>query len=162
MPGTAYSPATRMVGKLLATMAGAVIVAVASAAANAAPALHQLYFTAAAMDGVPSTTAANEFDCSERVYAVVELAGLSATDHRLETIWIDPRGRRREHTHYRFKAFESSARLWAWLELHRPAGATIGSLFDPALGMENFIGEWRVKVLIDGHRTGAGGFRVLC
>ena len=111
--------------------------------------------------GKPDTEPMMQFDCSDRIHLVITAAGLSKEKHELKALWFDPTGERKEMTRYKFDAMPIT-QVWAWLQLHGPTGAIVGQMFDPSFGMEEFIGEWRVDVLIDGTRIAEQKFRVLC
>jgi len=129
--------------------------------AAAAP-LARIYFTATESNGVPNDEGAVEFSCSDTIYTVVEFQNLSRERHEIEVIWRDPNGKTREHTRYPFVAFRETERVWAWLRLHRPTGANVLSVIDSAAGMQEFIGEWSVKVVVDNRLVGKDRFNVLC
>ena len=101
------------------------------------------------------------FDCSDRIYTVVEAQGLALGKHELKVSWVDPAGIQKELTRYEFDAYPFT-RIWAWLQLNPPTGAIIGQVFDPSFGMEEFIGQWTAKVSIDDKLVKQHEFEVLC
>ena len=113
-------------------------------------------------DGRPIRTDANVFNCSDQIYTMVSFSGLRETTHALIVDWIDPSGRQREHTVHNFRYFGNPASIWAWLTLHPPRGAIALRLFNPSVGMREFIGTWTVRVTIDNQFLGRAKFEVLC
>ncbi|MDH3693634.1 MAG: hypothetical protein OER96_03575 [Gammaproteobacteria bacterium] len=102
------------------------------------------------------------FECSETIYGVADLSGLSKTEHIIKIIWSDPKGKTRERNEISFTANRAEERLWAWLKLHRPLGGSVASVIDPAIGMRDFIGEWKVEFHLDGKKLDTGKFSVIC
>ena len=114
-------------------------------------------------NGRPIRTDANVFNCSDQIYTMVSFSGLRETTHALIVDWIDPSGRQREHTVHNFRYFGNPASIWAWLTLHPPRrGAIALRLFNPSVGMREFIGTWTVRVAIDNQFLGRAKFEVLC
>ena len=113
-------------------------------------------------DGRPIRTDANVFNCSDQIYTMVSYSGLRETTHALIVDWIDPSGRQREHTVHNFRYFGNPASIWAWLTLHPPRGAIALRLFNPSVGMREFIGTWTVRSTIDNQFLGRAKFEVLC
>ena len=138
---------------------GAVIVAV-SLPAFAQPD-YTVYTTHQTPDGHPGHTAAADFACSERVYLVLEARHLTPVAHVLTVDWHRPDGARQESTRHEFWG-DQFIHIWVWLQLDPPRGAAIGRVFDPAWGMDAFIGQWQAEVAIDGQRITRHPFRMLC
>ena len=113
-------------------------------------------------DGRPIRTDASVFSCSDQIYTMVSVSGLRETTHTLIVDWIDPSGRQREHTVHNFRYFGNPASIWAWLTLHPPRGAIALRLFNPSVGMREFIGIWTVRITIDYEFLGRANFEVLC
>ena len=114
------------------------------------------------VDGRPIRTDASVFNCSDQIYTMVSFSDLRETTHTLIVDWIDPSGRQREHTVHNFRYFGNPASIWAWLTLHPPRGAIALRLFDPSVGMREFIGAWTVRITIDYQFLGRAKFEVLC
>ena len=114
------------------------------------------------VDGRPIRTDASVFNCSDQIYTMVSFSDLRETTHTLIVDWIDPSGRQREHTVHNFRYFGNPASIWAWLPLHPPRGAIALRLFDPSVGMREFIGAWTVRITIDYQFLGRAKFEVLC
>jgi hypothetical protein len=121
-----------------------------------------IILTAKTQDGVPSGEASSEFGCGDRIYAVITVKGLTKSQHLLEAIWRDPHGKDREHTRYPFVVRYDQERIWVWLKLHRPPEAALVQFMDPSAGMDEFVGEWRVEVLVDGRVIEQKKFNVIC
>ena len=113
-------------------------------------------------DGRPIRTDASVFNCSDQVYTMIWFSDLRETTHTLIVDWIDPSGRQREHTVHNFRYFGNPASIWAWLTLHPPRGAIALRIFNPSVGMHEFIGTWTVRVTIDNQFLGRAKFEVLC
>ena len=120
------------------------------------------YLTGDSFEDVPTTKRQNSFDCSQKVYLVVEMSGMEGDEHRLQVKWFDPRNKLEENTHYKFNYLGDGTRIWAWLRLSGPPGAAIGRVFDPSFGMGSFIGNWKADVLIDDEKISTLKFEVLC
>jgi hypothetical protein len=133
----------------------------AATPASAAP-QHKVYLTAEATDGVPSDKAATDFGCTDTIYAVIELTGASTAKHHLEAVWRDPAGKDRERTRYPFWVGRDQERIWVWLKLHRPTEAALVQFLNPSAGMDEFIGEWQIHLLLDDQPLGIQKFKVLC
>lgn len=121
-----------------------------------------IILTAKTHDGVPSNEHNSEFGCGDRIYAVIKANGLAKSQHLLEAIWRDPQGKDREHTRYPFVVRYEQERIWVWLKLHRPPEAALVQFMNPSAGMDEFVGEWRVKVLVDGRLIDQKKFTVIC
>ena len=122
---------------------------------------YRIFLTNKVEDKQPTQQASEVFDCTDRIYLVVEALGLSQTKHGLTVGWFNPLGDQQEKTDYDFEA-QPFTRVWAWLQLSGPPGAVIGQVFDPSFGMEDFIGEWKAKVAIDRKSVETLTFNVLC
>ena len=123
---------------------------------------HNVYLTATESDGIPVQQPATEFSCSDKIFAVIELSGLSKQKHKLDAIWRDPQGKDREFTEYEFQAHDDNERIWVWLKLHRPAEAALVSFINPSAGMDEFIGQWELRLAIDNKPFETKSFNVLC
>jgi hypothetical protein len=112
----------------------------------------------------PADEQRRSFDCSEKVFAVVEADALRAGPHRVQVLWYNPRGRKQEHTDFEVQALGGHNRFWAWLSLHRPAGGMLDRVLlnDRASGMEDFLGRWEARVYVDGDLLDNGTFEVYC
>ena len=123
---------------------------------------HNIYLTAAEVDEIPKAEPATEFSCSDKIYAVLELRGLSKENHQLDALWRDPQGKDREHTEYEFQVQSDMQRIWVWLKLHRPPEAALVSFMNPSAGMDEFIGTWELRLIIDGETIEKKSFSILC
>jgi hypothetical protein len=123
---------------------------------------HNVYLTAVESEGVPTGEPATQFSCSDKIFAVIELSGLSRDKHKLNAVWRDPQGKDREFTEYEFRSNNDRERIWVWLKLHRPAEAALVSFINPSAGMDEFIGEWELRLAIDNIPFDTKHFSVLC
>jgi hypothetical protein len=46
--------------------------------------------------------------------------------------------------------------------MHAAPGSSLGRLIDPSMGMHEFIGDWSVRIRIDGRKVAESEFSVLC
>ncbi|MEE9447778.1 MAG: hypothetical protein V3V09_07435 [Arenicellales bacterium] len=113
---------------------------------------------------IPSATPEAQFDCSDKIYAVIEIktAGSHNKEHQLVVNWMNPGNKLEEKTRYKFTSYGEGTRIWAWLTLSAPSGAAIGRIFDPAFGMASFIGKWRAEIKVDDKKIATHPFEVLC
>jgi len=123
---------------------------------------HSVYLTATELDGIPAQQPETEFSCSDKIFAVLELSGLSKQKHKLDAIWRDPHGKDREFTEYEFQTHSDNERIWVWLKLHRPAEAALVSFINPSAGMDEFIGQWELRLIIDDKPFETKNFNILC
>ena len=126
------------------------------------PADISMYTTLADDNQVPVYDSREQFYCTDQIFAVVELDNYAIGDHNLQVSWFTPAGELTERTRYKFLVLNDHERIWAWLKLHRETGAGVLRLIDPAAGMQQFIGSWRVSIEIDNTPVGSVGFEVIC
>ncbi len=139
-----------------------VVIALCAIGHARADAEFSVFLTAKALNGVPADAPASEFGCSDKIYAVISADGLAKTQHTLEAVWRDPHGKDREHTRYPFVVRFDHERIWVWLKLHRPPEAALTQFMNPSAGMDEFVGEWRIKILVDGQLIDQQTFKVVC
>lgn len=123
------------------------------------------YLALEASKGRPGVKAQDHFECSDTIYAVIEVTAperQKATEHLLIVNWFNPEGRLQERTRVEFNSYGKGTRVWAWLRLSGSTGAAIGQMFDPSFGMAEFIGTWRAEFLIDDKELATHHFEVLC
>lgn len=101
------------------------------------------------------------FGCNDKIYAVIDLTDLSDGSHQLQVDWTDPTGKTREHIDHPLHS-SGTTRITVWLQLHPPKGAALFSFFNPAMGMDDFIGTWQVEINLDGKARLNQSFEVLC
>ena len=123
---------------------------------------YRFYFAQATENDIPSSDALSDFECSQRIFAVAEFFAIERGPHSLVTQWFDPLGKKREQAESVFFFKDEPSRVWAWLKLHRPTGGALISLIDGAYGMEDFIGNWKVKFFLDKKPLQTLTFSVLC
>ena len=120
-----------------------------------------VWLSAAVEEGWPVESGSNRFGCNDKIYAVITLLGLEGGAHRLEADWTDPGGKIREHVDYPFNG-AGGTRITIWLKLHPPKGSALFSFFNPAMGMEDFIGLWQLTLRVDDDTRLDTKFEVLC
>jgi len=103
-----------------------------------------------------------EFDCNDKIFTVVELSNYPKKEFQLSVKWINPEGDVQEHTQYPFTVHNDFTRVWAWLSLSRATGAGMLQFINPAAGMEEFVGEWKVQISLNNKRVAEDKFVVLC
>lgn len=133
-------------------------------AADTKPTFHS-FLTAQAHGDRPGSTAQEHFECSDTIYAVIEVTApdrQKPSTHLLVVNWFNPANELEQRTRFEFNSYGRGTRVWAWLRLSGSSGAAIGQMFDPAYGMEKFIGDWRADVLIDKKKLATHHFDVLC
>ena len=119
------------------------------------------YVTRQVVDNEPAMEPDTVFDCSDRIYVVVEALRLPEKKTDLMVRWFNPTGDQQERTDFQFMA-QPFTRVWAWLQLNGPPGAVIGQVFDPSFGMEDFIGDWEAQVFLDNEIIDKISFQVVC
>ena len=123
------------------------------------------YLTTEAASNRPSSIPQQDFECSDTIYVVIEVTApdrQEASEHLLVVDWFNPADRPEQKTRFDFKSYGKGTRVWAWLRLSGTTGASIGQMFDPSFGMEDFIGKWRAEVRIDNEKLATLPFDVLC
>ena len=124
---------------------------------------NRLFFSLGNDRGLPDEAPLNEFDCSDKVYAVMNLEQIEpGKRHHLAFFWYSPDEELRELTEFPIFTRNSNVKQWAWLKLHRAFGASMLQLLNPAAGMEEFIGDWRVEVKINNELIANKTFKVIC
>jgi len=113
-----------------------------------------VYLSLSDKHGFPLTEKQSHFDCLDKIYSVVELTNYQKGSYHLAIHWVDPTGDIRERTQYEFLVREQETRLWGWLSLSRAKGAGMLTWINPAAGLEEFVGEWRVEIRIDNKKIG--------
>ena len=92
----------------------------------------------------------------------MELSDYPVGTYQLSVAWIDPALDVRERTEYEFRVRESETRLWAWLTLSRATGAGLLQWINPAAGLEEFVGGWRIEVSVNDQKLASSDFEVVC
>jgi len=110
---------------------------------------------------VTSEQEGNRFGCNDKIYAAIDVLDLDAGEHTLTADWIDPTGKTREHIDYPFSG-GGTTRITIWLKLHPPKGSTLFGFFNPSMGMEDFIGNWRLLICVDDDAELETAFEVVC
>ena len=103
-----------------------------------------------------------DFECSERIYAVANIKKMATGAYTLVAHWHDPGEKKREQTENHFFIQGKAVRLWSWLKLSRPTGGEMISFFSPSYGMDEFIGEWSVDFYINETLIAKKTFNVIC
>ena len=62
----------------------------------------------------------------------------------------------------RFTVYGSTTKLWIWLKLHRSMEAAVVAFMNPSAGMDEFIGNWELRIAIDGQPIEKKLFSVNC
>ena len=123
---------------------------------------HKVYLSDADEHGFPKKNKKEVFECTEKIYSVLELSDYPVGTYQLSVAWIDPALDVRERTEYEFRVRESETRLWAWLTLSRATGAGLLQWINPAAGLEEFVGGWRIEVSVNDQKLASSDFEVVC
>ncbi len=134
----------------------------AVAAATPSEVSSNIYFTLGDQHDFPSKKERKYFDCTDKIFTVVELSNLPKTDYDLAIVWRDPSNTERERTEYPFKVSQDETRIWSWLSLSASKGASMIQWINPAAGLEEFIGPWSVEVRINNKKIATKQFEVVC
>ena len=112
---------------------------------------------------VQSTT---RFDCSDSIYVFIQSE--TPRDHRstVEARWFNPSGDLVKSGERGFEPMNGGGQ-YAWDGVDIEAGGDafsnlLGSMFDPAAGYEDAIGQWRVDLQVDGYAMPSVHVEVLC
>ena len=130
--------------------------------ASAAASKHLLYTSIESNNAQPSSDQKQYFDCSDKIYAVLELTNFTKGRHALSLRWFDPAQEEREKVDYPFTVTQKETRLWGWLNLIRPKGAGMIQWINPAAGLEEFIGPWTIEAYINNKKIASNTFSVDC
>lgn len=122
----------------------------------------KVYFSSENQHGGPTLETQDSFDCTDKIFTVIELNDYPKERYALSVKWIDPLGTVRENTQYPFQVFQNETRVWAWLSLSRARGAGMISFINPAAGLEEFIGEWTIDISLNGKKLPSEHFSVIC
>ena len=121
-----------------------------------------IYFALGDQYDFPSKKERSHFDCSDKIFTVVELNNLPKTKYDLAIVWRDPSDTERERTEYPFKVNQDQTRLWSWLSLSASQGAAMVQWINPAAGLEEFVGPWSVEIRINNKKIATKHFEVVC
>ena len=121
-----------------------------------------LYFALEGEGAQPETKQRTHFECSDKVFAVLELDNSTPGKHSLSFRWNDPKDEEKERVDYPFTVTDKTTRLWAWLNLIRSRGAGMITWINPAAGLEEFIGPWTVDAYVDDKKVASSSFSVDC
>lgn len=100
------------------------------------------------------------FDCREKIYIYIVWDTLNKGEHTVESYWFNPRGEQQEFTSYTFKAPVKDT--WLWLELSGDGGSKFFKAINHRVGYEKFIGNWVVRIYLDGKYLESIDFKILC
>ena len=138
--------------------------ATAATAEDAYPTF-EVYLTGEGEHNRPGPNPQHEFECADKIYAVVKVSApvrQKKSKHLLIVNWLNPGDRLEQKTRYPFHSYGKGTQVWAWLKLSGSTGSSIGQIFDPAYGMDKFIGQWRAEFIIDDKKIATIPFDVLC
>lgn len=123
------------------------------------------YLTTEGNGNSPISNPQSDFECSDTIYVVVEVTAperQKSSKHVLIVNWFNPGNSLQEKTRFEFNSYGKGTRVWAWLRLSGSTGASVGQMFDPSFGMDEFIGKWRAEIRIDKKNIDTHHFDVLC
>lgn len=122
----------------------------------------KVYFSLGDKYELPLKEEKLNFDCSDKIFTVVELNHLPKTKYDISIVWKDPSNIERERTEFPFTVARAETRLWSWLSLSPANGAAMIQWVNPAAGLEEFIGPWTVEVRINNKKISTKHFEVIC
>lgn len=112
--------------------------------------------------GEPEFRFQGTFACTDNVFVVIDILDYPPGMHQLGVRWTDPSGTQREFTRHEFRVVGKEEQIWAWIKLSRAPGAGMLRWLDSSAGMEEFIGQWKVRVELDEQHVGELEFEVIC
>ena len=119
-------------------------------------------FSAQENNGLPLITNETQFDCSDQIFTVVNATHLKDKTIQATVVWKNPAAEIQEKTPVSLYPVEGNALGWAWLKLHKTTGAAMLSFLDDSMGMDEFIGDWQVELIINNEKVAKQTFNVLC
>ena len=119
-------------------------------------------FSSQQNNGLPIISNESQFDCSNQIYAIVNAKNLDDQPVQATVVWKNPAGDIQEKTPVNLYPVEGKALGWAWIKLHKSTGASLLSFMDDSIGMDEFIGDWQIELLIDDKKVTDNSFNVLC
>ena len=119
-------------------------------------------FSSKQQNGLPLLTNETQFDCSNQIYAIVNASNLPDEPINSTIIWRNPANEIQEKTPVTLYPVDGKAFGWAWLKLHKTTGAALLSFIDDSIGMDEFIGDWQIELLVNNERVVKQSFNVLC
>lgn len=90
----------------------------------------------------------DSFSSHDIVYIHAVFLDLKETEHEAAVEWINPRGKYQDSAAHRFTGARHN-KIWFWLKLHSEFGGKILESFETSLGMEEFMGEWIVRLYLN-------------
>jgi len=149
--------------KAVAIILAGLLTVAAGAAQAQSKAEYNIYVTNEAKNGVPLYESGKRFACQDKIYAVVEISNPGDTGrHVLYATWRNPSGEDQEHTEYPFQLIGGNVRIWVWLKLHRDSGFSMFQGINPTGGLEEFAGQWQLKIRIDDTPVARKRFELVC
>ncbi len=110
---------------------------------------------------LPGAEKTEVFDCHDKIYIQATLLNLEETTYKASVVWINPKGNRQDSASYRFTG-DKHNKVWFWLKLHPAFGGRFLKSINPSFGMDDFIGEWNVKLYINDELIATNMFYVTC
>lgn len=123
---------------------------------------YSISFSSQENNGLPLITDETKFDCSDQIYTIIDATNLSDKAIEATIVWKNPAAEIQEKTPLNLYPVDGKALGWAWLKLHKTTGASMLSFLDDSMGMENFIGDWQIELMINNKRVAERTFNVLC
>lgn len=100
------------------------------------------------------------YDCDDTISAGLLLDSEIRASQGVQFRWIAPTGHTQDTSY--IEGNRASIEYNAWLKLNRPTGASLISWLEPAAGLLNFIGDWKVQASVDGNVVVEKTFTVEC
>ena len=109
------------------------------------------------LGGRPDNKVRSQFTMGEKIYATVKLKDLEKGDYILTYHWIKPGGGVQERYKKKFHSPGGNYKCWSWIEL---TGDELISFSIGPFGSGKFLGEWTVRVYLNGLFLGSEDFKV--
>lgn len=101
------------------------------------------------------------FFCHDTIYANIIPRDLKKGSYKASVSWINPKGKEQNYAEQDFNSGDT-VRVWFWLKLHPSLGGRFLKAIDPAFGMGDYIGAWRLKLRVNGELRETRTFFVTC
>lgn len=116
---------------------------------------------------IPDYKAKYNFSCKEQMFSVIEIDNKEFIKDYTVIIpahikWINPQGNVQERTHIQIPLFNGKGRSYAWLKLHQPSGASMLGFVNDTLGLEEFIGDWKIQLEVNNQTIAEYPYSVIC
>jgi hypothetical protein len=102
----------------------------------------------------------NSFSCGDPIIGKFRWLNLTSGKHSLEAFWYNPKKELQETTIHEFE-FSEKQIVDSWVRLKLQRGKS-KSFFFPETGWEEFLGDWKLEIFLDGNFLKTKKFNVIC